>query len=177
METALANTAPGFRATIRRLEKVTGKAASWIFKLWRDYSEKCRGADQSAVMGEFVEWYAKDLARPVDVLRLAIAEPELTPLGTVKRNREHDGVEIAFTDKPDDSLRYRLKSAGFRITRRPPWRWYRKFSESAWQAACELAGVKDEGVSSTQTPVGDIGDMDVAHENETFDQQAAAIAA
>lgn len=149
LEAALADTAPGFRATIKRLEKATDKAASWIFGLWREYSKTCQGSDQSAVMGEFIQWYQKQLGKPAAVLEAAIAEPELVPLGTVKRNHEHDGVEIAFNDKPSDELRQRLKSAGFRITRRPPWRWYQKYSAHAWAKACELAGVPD-GVDSQE---------------------------
>ena len=78
-------------------------------------------------------------------------------LGTVARNLEHDGVEIAFTDKPSDSLRYQLKAAGFRITRRPPWRWYKKYSAAAWAAACELAGVGNsenptDGLHANEAP-------------------------
>lgn len=92
-------------------------------------------------------------------------------LGSVKRNIKHNGVEIAFNDKPTDDLRYRLQRAGFRITRRPPWKWYQKFSEAAWAKACELAGV------DAACPTTGAGDMDVAHENETFDAVARAIGA
>jgi hypothetical protein len=66
-------------------------------------------------------------------------------LGTVSRNLVHDGVEIAFFEKPSDSLRCQLKAAGFRITRRPPWKWYKKHSDQAFTKACELAGVNQGG--------------------------------
>lgn len=93
-------------------------------------------------------------------------------LGTVARNLEHDGVEIAFTDKPSDDLRWRLKRAGFRITRRPPWKWYQKFSAAAWSRACELAGVNIPCPSSDPA-----GGYVQAQEDAYFDNQAAAIGA
>lgn len=83
------------------------------------------------------------------VATVATATPAGGALGTVARNLEHDGVEIAFTDKPSETLRLRMRAAGFRITRRPPWRWYRKYSVMAWRAACEFAGVSD-GVDSQE---------------------------
>lgn len=103
-------------------------------------------------------------------------------LGTVARNHEHDGVEIAFTDKPSDGLRLRLKAAGFRITRRPPWRWYRKYSVMAWRAACELAGVKGETAEESQENHGNTADDQAgayvaAQEEAYFDRQAEAIGA
>lgn len=94
-------------------------------------------------------------------------------LGTVARNLEHDGVEIAFTEKPSDDLRWRLKRAGFRITRRPPWKWYQKFSQAAWVKACELAGVTAEAPKSDDGA----GAYVEAQENAHFDAQCAAIGA
>lgn len=91
-------------------------------------------------------------------------------LGTVAYNKEHNGVEIAFTDKPSDDLRYRLKRAGFRITRRPPWKWYQKFSATAWAAACELAGVTAE---APKTDDDGAGSYVAAQESQYFDNQAA----
>lgn len=94
-------------------------------------------------------------------------------LGTVAYNKEHNGVEIAFTDKPDDNLRWQLKRAGFRITRRPPWKWYQKFSQTAWVKACELAGVTAEAPKSDDGA----GAYVEAQENAHFDAQCAAIGA
>lgn len=82
-------------------------------------------------------------------------------LGTVAYNKEHNGVEIAFTDKPDDNLRWQLKRAGFRITRRPPWKWYQKFTASAWKRACELAGVTMDAPKASEESGPDRFDMQV----------------
>ncbi len=107
-------------------------------------------------------------------------------LGTVAKNDEHNGVEIAFDEKPDDALRFRLRRAGFRITRRPPWRWYQKFSASAWERACELAGVVKEcpqhDDEKTENARGDENwqpghGMDEAEQNCAFDATARAIGA
>jgi hypothetical protein len=59
----------------------------------------------------------------------------------VSYNAEHNGVEIAFAAKPDDNHMRKMKMHGFRCTRRPPWRWYHKFTDANWTVAHELAGV------------------------------------
>lgn len=93
-------------------------------------------------------------------------------LGTVRHNTEHNGCEISFFEKPTDALRAQLQRAGFRITRRPPWKWYTKWSESAYARACELAGVKAEAVEAD--PAGAYVE---AQENAFCDAQAAACGA
>lgn len=60
---------------------------------------------------------------------------------TVARNVEHDGVEISFAAKPSDTLMRSMKAKGFRCTRRPPWRWYKRFTPTAWEDAHVLAGL------------------------------------
>ena len=47
---------------------------------------------------------------------------------TVRRNEAKNGIEIKFPDKPSDEIRTRLKSRGFRYSRRQKI-WYTRFSE------------------------------------------------
>lgn len=94
-------------------------------------------------------------------------------LGTVRHNAEHNGCEISFFEKPTDALRAQLQRAGFRITRRPPWKWYTKWSEAAYARACELAGVTVEAVAAAD-PAGAYVE---AQENAFCDAQAAACGA
>jgi len=95
-------------------------------------------------------------------------------LGTVAKNEAHNGVEIAFTEKPSDELRSQLKRAGFRITRRPPWKWYQRYSEAAFLKACELAGVSPNAKAEQPDPAGALVE---AQEAAYEDAQAQAIGA
>lgn len=104
------------------------------------------------------------------------AEKLANPLGTVAYNSAHNGVEIAFTEKPNDSLRWSLKRAGFRITRRPPWRWYRKFTEDVWAEACRLAQVSTPCPKAASEQDGAAGYVE-AQERAYEDAQAEAVGA
>lgn len=123
------------------------QAAMKVLMANRPVNDKRKTATQDAEeRAEMRRWDAEREAKRLESVRqaeAAAAKGATSTLGKVARNLEHDGVEIAFNDKPSDDLRYRLKRAGFRITRRPPWKWYKKFSASAWSAACELAGVEN----------------------------------
>lgn len=166
-------TAPEFQAQIKRIAKVGNRTVEWVYKLWCEYAKA--NHDMSCIVSEFCEWNYEKLGASVTALLKAIETPE--PLGTVKRNYQHDGVEIAFNEKPSDSLRYQLQRAGFRITRRPPWKWYQKFSQVAWDKACELAGVSQTAPSVQEPEADPVGDMDTAHEAAYEDAQAAMIGA
>ena len=92
-------------------------------------------------------------------------------VGTVARNLEHDGVEVAFPAKPDSSVIARLKSNGFRWSPRSHV-WYKKFSQYAWQAACDIAGVTAEAPPTGTGDAGAAGYVQ-AQENAFQDQQSA----
>ena len=130
---------------------------------------------------EGVAWFeGTGAAIPPNVYQLtltvataATATPAGGALGTVRHNTEHNGCEISFFEKPTDALRAQLQRAGFRITRRPPWKWYTKWSEAAYARACELAGVTVEAVAAAD-PAGAYVE---AQENAFCDAQAAACGA
>jgi hypothetical protein len=54
-----------------RIAMVAGMPVLSVFALWRKYSEA--QYDQSALVGEFVEWYAADLGGDKELLRKAAA--------------------------------------------------------------------------------------------------------
>ncbi len=57
-----AETAPSFRTYITNLATQHGKETLTVFGWWREYCQDCRNYDQSAILSEFVEWYAVKLA-------------------------------------------------------------------------------------------------------------------
>lgn len=182
----LKGTAPEFQATMGRLSNACGRTVDWVYKLWSEYSLACSNSDQSPVLVEFVTNYHGKLGGSPNRLVAALEAPPVAPttakpssgaLGTVRRNLEHDGVEISFTDKPTDELRSRLKYAGFRITRRPPWKWYAKFSATMWAKAIELAGVDPVSAPTPASEESHDGGMVQAQENAFQDAQCAMIGA
>lgn len=58
-----------FRARMTRIAIVAGMVPLAVYALWRKYSEACY--DQSALVGEFVEWYSADLGGDKELLRKA----------------------------------------------------------------------------------------------------------
>lgn len=59
MAEALKQTHPGFQANINAIAAVASKPAPIVFALWKEYQAKCM--DQSALLFEFVQWYAVEL--------------------------------------------------------------------------------------------------------------------
>ncbi len=61
------------------------------------------------------------------------ATPKTTPtkrkIGYIKRNYEHNGIEIYFYYRPDESLLYELKDEGWHWHRQKKC-WFRKYSAS-----------------------------------------------
>lgn len=171
---------------IPRFENGSGMGATTAARMLLDATELPAGATVTGV-----EWnkVSGGLNVPENWYKLVLAVPEFTrevgtssaggALGTVARNHEHNGVEISFFEKPSDSLRDSLKRAGFRITRRPPWKWYQRWSESAYARACQLAGVKAQDVTTgNQVEEHDpAGGYVQAQEEAYFDRQAEAIGA
>lgn len=58
----------------------------------------------------------------------------------VRRNLEHDGVEIVFPSKPDAEVLARVKGAGFRWSMRSKV-WYKRFSGQSWAEAHQIVGL------------------------------------
>lgn len=69
---------PDFQVTLARIAAVAGKDTLEVYALWRDYAEKCY--DQSALVWEFVQWYAMDLGGDVEALHSAEFGPEELPI-------------------------------------------------------------------------------------------------
>ena len=65
----LENCAPEFRRRMAAIAAIAGKPVEEVFALWREYSAACSAADQSAIVWEFVEWYAPKLGGDVNALR------------------------------------------------------------------------------------------------------------
>lgn len=65
----LAQTDPRFQAKIRKIAAVACcMTAEEVYALWREYTRQC--TDQSALLFEFVDWYADRLgANRVDLHR------------------------------------------------------------------------------------------------------------
>ena len=70
----LSNTHSAFQAKIQRLADVSNIPTDSVFALWQEYSQNCQWADQSAILGEFVEWYGAKLGGNVQALRDAIGK-------------------------------------------------------------------------------------------------------
>lgn len=63
---------PLFVARIERLAVIASSTAEAVYGLWREYSAKCQTSDQSALLGEFVEWYKEQLGGNSEALQEAI---------------------------------------------------------------------------------------------------------
>ena len=48
--------APGFISAVRSIASDNAQTEDYIWQKWQEYSEYCRRADQSAVLGEFCDW-------------------------------------------------------------------------------------------------------------------------
>ncbi len=57
-----AETAPSFRAYVADLATQHGKDPLAVYAWWREYCADCRNSDQSAILWEFEQWYAQQLA-------------------------------------------------------------------------------------------------------------------
>lgn len=55
------NLAESFITEIENIAARSGKCPAEVYALWRKYADECRGADQSAILSEFMEWYKRDL--------------------------------------------------------------------------------------------------------------------
>lgn len=61
LEERFAHTVPVFQLRIQRIAAVAAMQPLEVFALWREYSDYCSNCDQSALLWEFVEWYAEKL--------------------------------------------------------------------------------------------------------------------
>ena len=61
-----------FQDNIKAIAEIAKKTPDEVFTLWREYSDKCSMWDQSAILGEFVDWYVKDLGGDKAALNRAI---------------------------------------------------------------------------------------------------------
>ena len=73
----------------------------------------------------------------------------------VERNAEKDGIEIFFDDKPDETMRDRIKSNGFRFGKYKKC-WYAKYTPTRWEFAVSLttpvAPAEVPVIETTATP-------------------------
>jgi hypothetical protein len=68
----LSKTHPGFQAKVQKIAELASMTPDGVFRLWCQYSDSCSNADQSALLGEFVEWYHRDLGNNRAALQEAI---------------------------------------------------------------------------------------------------------
>lgn len=69
----------------------------------------------------------------------------------IRRNLEHDGIEIAFPAKPEPEILARIKGAGFRWSSRSKV-WYKKHSLEAWALAHRLLGITEGSAPAGEHP-------------------------
>jgi hypothetical protein len=70
---AFNGTCANFQERITRLSALSGKSELCVYDLWRRYAQQCEWADQSALLWEFIQWYAADLGGNKPALEQAIA--------------------------------------------------------------------------------------------------------
>lgn len=75
----------------------------------------------------------------------------------IERNAEKDGIEIFFDDKPDETMRDRLKSNGFRFGKFKKC-WYAKYTDDRWDFAVSLTGIAPIPTTTTTTETDNIAD-------------------
>ncbi len=107
--------------------------------------------------------------------RVAVPEGEQAEsaggaLGTVRRNREHDGVEISFPSKPSSGVLDALKREGFRWSRFSKV-WYKKHTAASWKAACDIVGI----TAAIETPSDDGAAGYVQAQEEAYQDRAAEV--
>jgi len=61
-----AETAPAFRATMRKIADESCLEVLAVFKLWQDYSAECRAGDQCPIESEFIRHKAKQIGVTVE---------------------------------------------------------------------------------------------------------------
>ena len=61
-----------FQLRISRVAIVAGQNSLDVYALWRKYSGQCYASDQSPLLWEFVQWYAKQLGGDLPALARAI---------------------------------------------------------------------------------------------------------
>lgn len=74
---------------------------------------------------------------------------------TYKLNKDKNGVEIKFTEKPSEKVRARLKELGFRWSQYQGV-WYAKQSEETIAFAKELASEEGEQIALSIPTVGEV---------------------
>lgn len=90
----------------------------------------------------------------------------------VERNAEKDGIEIFFDDKPDQALRDRLKSNGFRFGKYKKC-WYAKYTPERWEFAISLVEITTSApVTPSEVPIIET----TAADNAIADKVDSAIA-
>lgn len=52
---------PSFQEDVKNLAAQHGKTVEQVYGWWREYSADCDAYDQSAIMGEFEQWYMAKL--------------------------------------------------------------------------------------------------------------------
>lgn len=88
----------------------------------------------------------------------------------VERNAEKDGIEIFFDDKPDETMRDRLKSNGFRFGKFKKC-WYAKYTDDRWEFAVSLTGVAaSTPVAPADNAIADKVDSAIAYLQQLLEE-------
>ena len=72
-------------------------------------------------------------------INVATAEPAKVGEATIRKNEEHNGIEVVFPAKPESSVLEALKKLGFRWSR-PQGLWYARYSEELLKQVKNLLG-------------------------------------
>lgn len=72
LERRFARTVPEFREKIHAIAGVCRRTDMEVFTFWNEYTNDCAAGDQSAVLGEFIEWFQSRLGADIQTLRAAI---------------------------------------------------------------------------------------------------------
>jgi len=72
LEERFANTVESLQKTMGRIAQVANLSTMKVYAMYREYQLTCQSYDQSAVMGEFIEWYRAKLGGNRELLDDAI---------------------------------------------------------------------------------------------------------
>lgn len=100
--------------------------------------------------------YGKSMLAYKDYPGIQVAAAELTKVGevTIRRNEEHNGIQVLFPAKPEASVLEALKRLGFRWSR-PQGLWYARYSDGLMKEIEKLRG-KVPGPSSGEEAPGTV---------------------
>lgn len=122
-------------------ERVKNQIAEVLRGNGIDLSRSWEFFNNSSVTGKEIDEFFPNQGKFVFTDEFVKAPPIQQGDGvTIRRNEEKNGIEIRFASKPPVDTIIKVKSAGFRCSRRPPFFWYAKQSPRTIAFAESLVG-------------------------------------